>query len=290
MGTALIDYVGSLKRKIANSIKQSVLNETPPAKETQKIGIPSIRELKGLTERRSISSLLPYESYEEREGLYYNRDTVGFVLMANPSAGLGLTELKILNGIFSQMHRADACIQISLISDTNIEHLLDQWSSRKQQTDDKNKQEIFNILTNNRKEYLSKGKWNSLFSDRPFVLRNIHLLISYTVPLVELEGDVVEELKRIRSAFIGIFKSVKIECDLLRPEGFINLMNAIINPLREEQPVISYNPHELISKQVVDEDTVFLFDSGVSSIIHQNKAFSLLAYHARHFPQRWADI
>lgn len=308
MGHTIIESILGMKERVERKIKQSIFNETPPGKEMKKSGLPSLNELRSLTARKSLSSFFPYESYDEIEGIYYNKDTFGFMLLASPATALGITELKILNGIFSQIHRADACVQISLVSDTNIEYLLDLWANRKGMANIKNNQEIFKILTQNRKEYLIKGKWNSLFSDRPFLLRNIHLVISYTVPMgghhvlekteqsnnelyekpINVSIDEVEELKRTRSAFIGTLKSARIECENLNPEFFINLMNGIFNPSQKEQPYLRYNPHQLISKQIVDEDTALLFDSGVSTIIHKEESFSLLSYHARHFPQRWA--
>ncbi|MBF0315143.1 MAG: type IV secretion system protein TraC [Oligoflexia bacterium] len=287
MGNTVIEHLVEMKSRVEKKIKQSIFNETPPSKEVKKEGSPSIKELRALVERKTLSSLLPYESFDD--GIYYNKDTIGFMVIASPATGMGLTELKILNGIFSQVHRADACIQISIISDTNIEHLIDGWAYRKQNAVDEHNHEMFQLLTNNRKEYLIKGKWASLFSDRPFLLRNYYLVISYTIPRPEeVMSDEQEELKRIKASFVGTLKSSKIEAETLNPDFFINIMNGVLNPRQGIQPLLSYDPHELLSKQMVDKDTLALFDSGVSSLIHQGEAYSVIPYHVRHFPQRWA--
>lgn len=295
MANTIIKNLLSFKNYIEGQLKDSIFNETPPAEECKRKGSPSIKEIKNLMERKALSSLFPYESYDDKEGIYFNKDTLGFMLIASPASGLSLTELKILNGIWSQIHHADSCVQVSLISDTNIEHLLEYWAERKTQAVDQSHQEMFKILTTNRQEYLIKGKWDSLFSDRPFLLRNFHLIISYTIPTTSSEvasGEIsipaIHELKRIRASLMGTLKSSRIESENLPPEQFINLMNGIINPLNSKQPLLKYNPQELISKQMVDEDTSLLFDSGISSLIHKDRPFSLISYHARHFPQRWA--
>jgi conjugal transfer ATP-binding protein TraC len=284
----LKEKVKKLVNDFEQTIKRSLVNEVAPGKEVRECGIPSLRELRKLTERRLLSSFFPYETYEEDCGLYFNKDTVGFMLLAHPSSGLGLTELKILNGLFAQMHKAEACIQVSLISDTNIERSLDYWAQSKGNATNESNRDIFKLLTQNRVNYLRGGKWKSLFSDQPFLVRNMHLVISYTVPSQGLGYDEVEDLKRMKSSFLGTLRSAKIHAENLMPDIFINIMNGILNPKSEMQPKLDYDSFNLISKQISDEDTVAVFDSGISSIIHQDQADSVIPYHVRHFPQRWA--
>lgn len=282
----------SLKATLEKSFKKSLINNDPPAKELKENSIPSLKELKGLTERMRLSSFMPYESFDSQNDLYFNKDTLGFMLIGQPATGLGLTDLKILNGIFSQLHAPDTSIQISIISDTNIEGILETWSHYKENAADLDNREIFKTLTQNRVKYFKEGKWSSLFKDQPLLLRNYQLVISYTVPLSKEEyshnSDVIEELKRMRSTLTGTLRSAKIWVENLYPERFINLMNAFINPSAEKQPYLHYDPNESIARQIVDEDTLVLFNSGTSSIVHKDKSYSVIPYHVRQYPQRWA--
>lgn len=293
MGTSLGQTLLSWKNYLERTIKKSLVNNDPPAKKWDQSSLPTFKELRSLVERKKLSSFFPYETYDSQDEIYYNKDTVGFMLMAQPSTGLGLIELKILNGIFSQVHRPETCIQVSIISDTNIEEILEDWAQNKERGVDQKNSEIFKMLASNRVQYLKEGKWNSLFNDQPFLIRNFHLIISYTVPTSKggstiLTQDEIEDLKRLKSTFIGTLRSAKIHSENLGPEKFINLMNTLINPLHEKQPHLYYNPQELISRQMVDEDTLALFDSGSSSIIHKNRSYSLIPYHVRQYPQRWS--
>ena len=178
-----------------------------------------------------------------------------------------------------------------MISDTNFENILEAWRDRKKSDNENN--EIFDLLTQNRIDYLKKGKYQSLFVDQPFLIKNFHLIISYTVPIPKNSTDgyipqeKIKDLTRKRSAIKGTLRSAKIFSDNLSPQFFINLMNGILNPNTQKHPQLTYDEHNTISNQMVDGDTSVLFDAGASTIIHKDKPFSVIPFHARQFPQHW---
>lgn len=293
----LADRYHGAKRKLTDKIKSALIDDTPPGV-AYKNGeaTPSLAAMKAFSERFTIASILPYESYDAEQGIYYNRDTVGFMLYANPATSLSNAELLTLNGLFNQNHKADTTIQVSMIADPNIDPLLHRWADAKSDAIDRSIAPIFEILAKNRVEYLHKGSWDSLFSEQPFLLRNMHLVISYTIPvpkglLVEemAEAD-IEHLMRISDSAIGTLRSAGIFSKRMEPDLFINIMNGLINPSKSPQPRLYYDDNILISKQIVDDDTLALFGSGVSSLIHKNEAFSVLPYHVRQFPPAWAGF
>lgn len=290
----LADRFHAVKRKIADKVKSSLVNDVPPGVRFKNTGdVPTLASLKAFSERYAVASILPYEAYDAETGIYYNRDTVGFMLYANPGTGLTATELKTLNGFFNQSHKADTTIQISVIADPNVEPILKRWAETKGNATDKSIAEIFETLGNNRVEYMRQGKWNSLFTDQAFLLRNMHLVVSYTIPIpkgltgVDVHQDDIDRLVRTREAAIGTLRSAKIYAQSMSPELFINIMNGLLNPSTEPQPRLYYDDNNLINSQIVDDDTMALFDSGASSLIHKDQAFSILPYHVRQFPQTW---
>ena len=114
----LADRFHATKRKFTDKIKSALVNDVPPGVEYNKGDeVPSIAVMKQFAERFSLSSMLPYEAYDKETGIYYNRDTVGFLLYANPGTGVSPTELQTLNGFFNQNHKAETTIQISVIAD-----------------------------------------------------------------------------------------------------------------------------------------------------------------------------
>jgi len=208
MGTQPISWVDRLQafhRKLGAKIKTALVNEVPPG---VLVGngdeVPTVAALKAFSERYPLASILPYEAYDRETGLYYNRDTVGFLLYASPGTGVSPTELKTLNGFFNQSHPADTTIQISLIADPNVEPILQRWADTKGNAGDQAHSAIFKTLANHRVDYLRCGKWDSLFSDQAFLIRNFHLVIAYTLPIphglsaIEVPNDETDRLVRTR--------------------------------------------------------------------------------------------
>lgn len=291
---SVIDSINVMKRKMGEKIKSSLINETAPAASYMRgVPTPTIQELREFSERYPLSSILPYESYDPDTQLYFNRDTVGFMLAGVPAVGLSSTELNVLNGFFNQLHKPDTSIQITIVSDSNIEPILNVWKDNKGDVEDEHNAKIFKLLAENRVSYLKNGKWGSLFSDQSCLLRNMHLIISYTIPVPsgmkahELPEDDIAFLERTRDATIGTLRSAKIFCKPMQPSLFINIMNGTLNPSHDPQPILYYDENNLINQQIVDQDSVYLFNSGVSSIIHKEQPFSIQQYHVRQFPQKW---
>jgi conjugal transfer ATP-binding protein TraC len=283
------------KNKAIDKIKSAMINDTPPSVHHKNgSDAPTLAAMKAFSKRYSLSNLLPYEAFDQESGLYYNRDTVGFMLYVNPATGLSATELRVLNGFFNQPHKVDATIQVSLISDSNIEPILDCWKETKIKAVDKSTANIFDKLAQNRVDFLKNGKWDSLCSDQAFLLRNIHLVISYVIPIpkgmasIDLSDDEVKQLILVREATVGILRSAKMYAQNMPPDLFINIMNGLMNPSKQPYSQIYYDDNKLISSQIVDDDTMALFDSGASSLLHKDEAFSILPFHVRQFPQRWS--
>lgn len=283
------------KNKLLSAVSSSLVENAPPSNFLRKGGeLPSMQALRSFLERHSLHGILPYENYDSDTNLYYNRDTVGYMLVCSPATGLTLERLQVLNGIFNQSHPAETLIQVSLIADHNIDFVLDGWAQGKQNAVDKSNLDIFQTLAKNRTEYLRAGKWKSLLKDQALLLRNFHLVVSYTVPVpvgvapVDIDDDLVDRLVRSIESTIGTLRSAGMGAEILEPEGLINLLNPIFNPKDEKQPPLHYDPQNLISEQIVSVDSNLLINSGGLSIVHNNKAYSVMPYHVRQFPQRWA--
>ena len=62
---------------------------------------PSVRAARALAEARRLPALLPYESYDPVSDTFHNDDSVGFVLEAEPAAGLSEAQIRSLSGLFT---------------------------------------------------------------------------------------------------------------------------------------------------------------------------------------------
>jgi len=283
-----------LERKFFEKLKGSFIDDTPPAHAAKRAGgAPTIKKINEFHERVSFASLLPYESYDKNTGIYFNRDTVGFVLYCLPATAISASGLKVLNGIYSMQHKPNTSIQVSLYSDPNIEPILDNWKNFGALPKDHKFKPMLDMLAQNRVDFMRLGKWESLFSDEPALLKNIHLIISYTIPVpeciapVDISDDDIKFLQRTRESIIGTLRSSKIFSKSMEPDALITLMDSMLNPSQEPKKPLMYDENNLINTQCVDADTMALWGAGLGSIVHKETPYTILPFHVRQFPQIW---
>lgn len=290
----LTEKVSHVERQVHRYVKNVFVDDTPPSVKARQQGIPTIQELDSHLNRQSLSQLLPYECYDDEHGLYFNHDSVGFVIEAMPASGLSDADLEILNSLFSMPHQSETLIQVSLYADPNVEPLFDKWQSNTKLHPEHRLSKVVQQLALKRTEYLKQCKWSSLFQDEHVLIRHYRLLISVTVPCakgtasVDMNDEELEKLIRSRASMIATLKSAGIEGFALEPEGFVQVMNGILNPKAGPQPRLHYDDNQLINRQCVDEDTAVLWGAGMGSIIHEDVPYSIMPFHVRQFPQMWS--
>jgi conjugal transfer ATP-binding protein TraC len=271
-------------------VKEAVLSERMPSPDD----MPTKKTLQAMSDRYTLSSVLPYERYDEGHELYYNTDTYGFMVYCSPSTGLVSEDLTVLEGIFKTIYPENASIQISLISDSNIEPILDHWADGRTKSINLENDEIFRILAANRIEHLKKGKWKSLIEAQPYILRNYHLIVTLTLPYEKGENQAtptdVEKLQRLKGAFISTLSTAKIPAKNFTPNHFINIMNGILNPSTKIQPHLEYDEDNLIANQIVSRDTSLLLGASGATLSHDDEHYSILPFHVRQFPKNWKGV
>ncbi|MDE0855848.1 MAG: TraC family protein, partial [Nevskia sp.] len=119
---------GGLSRLVGD-----LFRELPPGEAYARGELPpTLAEQRRLVESARISQFLPYESHDPETRLYYNTDSVGFLLEASPAVGLDENRLNVLTGLITQGIRNHTTIQISLWGDPDIHPLLDAWLASRQ--------------------------------------------------------------------------------------------------------------------------------------------------------------
>ena len=102
-------------------------------------------------QRERLSPHFVYESYDAESGLFFNRGSVGFDLIANPMPGADLTaETEIADFIANSENLPNgASIQILLIASNNVKFLLDRWAGER-------KGEVYMEMAKRRCDFLKK--------------------------------------------------------------------------------------------------------------------------------------
>ena len=250
----------SIIEQAKKALKEAFMSEKLPLA----TDMPTIKTLKAISERHTLSSLLPYERYDEESQVYYNSDTYGFMVYCSPSTGLVDENLNVLEGLFKNLYPENTQIQISIISDSNIEHVLDYWAEARTHSMNPKNNDIFKIMADNRVTHLKKGKWQSLIDAQPYILRNYHLVVTVTMPYESGKTTVdemdIEKLKRLKGMFVSTLSTAKIPAKNFEPAHFISILNGILNPSFDEQPAIEYDDNNFIRnsfftvKKIINRD------------------------------------
>jgi conjugal transfer ATP-binding protein TraC len=74
-----------------------------------------------------ILDLFPYEHYDPKHQLFFNMDSVGFVLEMPPLVGASDEMQKEVSGLFQHLLPEGSSLQFMLFADPNIEPCLNNW-------------------------------------------------------------------------------------------------------------------------------------------------------------------
>lgn len=299
----------SIFEKFAGKIKNVLMSDNLPTGDD----LPTISTLKAVSDRYTLSSILPYERYDEKSQIYYNTDTYGFMVYCAPSTGLVSENISVLSGLFKTVHPTGTLIQVSIISDSNIEYILDNWKAARGHSQDayhahagnpelqkqiSDNDAMFKLLASNRVAHLKHGKWDTRIPDQPYILRNYHLIITYSKPYdstydpknIEAFQPEIDRMQRTKGAMISTLATARIPAKNFAPSHFINIMNGILNPKQGEQPALEYDEDNFINSQIVSPETAFLPEAGGATIVHGDEKYSMIPFHVRQFPKVWSGV
>jgi conjugal transfer ATP-binding protein TraC len=188
--------------------------------------------------RERLAPHFVYESYDESTGLFFNRASVGFVLLGSPLVGASLQAQSEIAEFLKDEENlpCGSSIQVLMIGSDQIDHFLDNWL--KFRTED-----IFKTLAEKRVEFFKKKAKEGLVKD-------VVILISVTIPDVKAG---IEDMERRRDILKSTFRSIGLYTENVNDAGLIKYLRVIFGwKDKEEHPEI--NPYDLLSEQILRAD------------------------------------
>lgn len=277
-----------LRARVAKEARRWLAEESPGEVYAAGQLPPTLQETARIASARALSSLLPYESYDPERQLWWNHDSVAFLLEVMPAVGLDRSALNTLSGLLTQGLKENSVVQIALYGDPNVQPLLDHWQlARKARAGDRS--EVFEALAAKRVDYLATGNWTSLLTDQPFVLKDWRLFVSVARPVPPGGNDEaeLEWLLRTREAFKGLLASAKLNAWELDPDGFVRVLDTMLNPRPDRRFPLQWDRLRPLSEQVCDRDTLLLVGRESASLVSGDFNVSVLPWSVRNFPQEW---
>lgn len=238
--------------------------------------------------RESFSKYFVYESYDEESGLFFNRGSVGFMLMANPMPGLELTaQNEIAEFIKNEEDLPNgSSLQILMIGSSDVEFMLSRWEHERLAG-------MFKKLANQRCNFL-RAK-----SAVDGVVKDIFLLISLTLPSL---NTCQLAMQRRRETLKSTFESINLHTidvdDRLLIKSLQRIWgNKYLNeglPVRslladypgaEESGISSLNDFRKVSEKILPGN-FSLYEE--ETIVHFNEDDCFITLCAEDRPREWS--
>ena len=112
---------------------KAFFSEPPPGEALARKALPPTQdEWNALLQRHGLAQLLPYESWDEETGLFYNEDSCSFLLEVTPSVGMDEETLRVLSGIYSALPSGYTA-QYTLYASPDILPRMKRWANLRQE-------------------------------------------------------------------------------------------------------------------------------------------------------------
>lgn len=168
-----------------------------------------------------LHELLAYESYDQKTQLFFNEDTTGFVLLANPIVGAGLDDQQHMAQFFRQEQNLPegAALQFLLMASPHIESALNLWQ-------DSRVSDVFRKLAHRRAQFITAKAFQD--SDN-LLVRDFRLLISYTLPGHCLDVTSQQRILTIRKELLAVLETLGVYAKPCHATDLIREVGALMN-------------------------------------------------------------
>ena len=238
-------------------------------------GVPETRDaiLRDQFDHHRIATLLPWESWDEDTGFYFNTDSFGFVLECAPASGLGEEDAKSIASIFTQNLPPHTGLQFCLSASPAVMPQLTEWARGRIRSGDRPSDRVdegprinartegaFSHIARARIDHLKPLAWRSLLRGEALLIRDFRLFVSVCFPLpgnASRAGD-LRNAENVRASAIGTLATAGIHARDAHPDQLIDFVDDLVNPRAGREPKRaprSWDPLSPIRDQVPMPDT-----------------------------------
>lgn len=235
-----------------------------------------------------LSTLLPYETYDEKTQLFRNRDTIGFVLETLPLTGASEEMQKEVSSLFQYILPEESSLQILLWADPHIGDRCEAWQKARH-----DQVPILQKVAERRAAFLKDLAWGQPESPlTPYTLRNFRCILSYSQPDPKHKGTgenrvVMEGITQILHQIKTALEMLRLPVIVWRPEDLINTVEGMLcpDPSTTVPRNRQWNPLDSLQSQIVSAESNLVIGSQGLSLNHG--AVKVRTYKVREYPELW---
>lgn len=218
---------------------------------------------------------LPYDQFDPETGLFFNKDSAGFVLETPSLCGASDAMQTEMDGFFRYVLPEGSSLQTLLWADPNLDAACTQWKSSRKGT-------LHQALAQRSVDHFKAMAFES--PQAPFHIRNFRCLISYTQPMPNIELE-WQKLYDLQKQLMTTLEGIQLPVTLIGANALLNTVQGILRmePNKAPSP-LQWNPLESLSEQLrsipvkVEKDHVLL----------SNELIQARNYFVQKMPQAWS--
>lgn len=225
------------------------------------------------------SDLFPYESFDTETNIFYNLDSVGFIVETTPMVGSSDIMQREISNLFTNVLEDESALQVMFYADPHIGDRLDGFVLERVDPNLKG-------LYQKRVDYLKTFAQNSPI--KPYSLRNFRVFLSVSIEKTKSVMRDKEVLLRIQSQMKTTLEMVNCPVWFLNPKDLLSLLHGIFLNSADQtnRPEIEWNRLEPIADQLIcDSKNVFISEK---DILLNNGEITARSYSVREFPFEWS--
>ncbi len=189
-------------------------------------GLPSSsyfeETLKAYEKQPMMSDLFPYESYDPKTQLFYNRDSIGFVLETLPLVGASEEMQKEISSLFQYILPEGSSLQVMLWADPHIGNICDHWKNRRNHSTP-----VLQKLAERRARFLENMAFHS--NQVPYCLRNFRCFLSYSQLDPGANPIAIQAVSQLLSQIKTALEMLRLPVFAWSPEDLINTLEGMLS-------------------------------------------------------------
>lgn len=239
---------------------------------------PSQKKIASFFEQYPLSALLPYDHYDSKTQIFYNKKSLGFILEAAPLTSANEQTVQILSSILTDMLPVNADLQCLLWASPKIGEAIDAFAYHRSQTGD-----IFQWLAQKRADFLKQGA-SPAVSSSSALLRDFRLYLIVSIPCKKHEGA-IGTLQQIREDIVSSLKSIQLAHQSMDIHEFIGWMRDLFNPSDAcYRNKTQWQPLESLPLQLTDPEYHLQVHSNQLLLQSEAESYSVRCLTVKDFP------
>lgn len=207
------------------------------------LAFDALNELLGSS---SISSLLPYECYDPEQDIYYNKDSIGFVLEILPLCGLDSAAFDSFVNLVNEKLPGESLLHFLMVSSTDIDSQLKRFEEHRGKAGG-----IYEKLSKKRTEHIREKNKSSVLKSEKYVFKNYSLYIDVTIPC----DEGADKLQEIKKTLKSVLEGISAKHRLIDPSSLSEIVNRVISPNYCQENKSQINPLDPINVQCHEPGT-----------------------------------